>query len=67
MAARPKGQNKRDHVVTATDAEWARLGEAADAAGMSRSRFILHAVNPKFPLSSATESSQAGDSGDKMV
>ncbi len=45
MAARPKGQNKRDHVVTATDAEWARLGEAADAAGMSRSRFILHAVN----------------------
>ena len=45
MAARPKGQKKKDHVVTATDAEWARITEAADAAGMPRSHFILHAID----------------------
>ena len=42
IAARPKGQKKKDHVVTATDAEWARICEAAGTAGMPLSHFILH-------------------------
>ena len=42
MAVRPKGQKKKDRVVTATDAEWALISEAADTAGMPLSHFILH-------------------------
>ena len=42
MAVRPKGQKKKDRVMTATDAEWALMSEAAEAAGMPLSHFILH-------------------------
>ena len=45
MAVRPRGQKKKDRVMTATDAEWALMSEAAEAAGMPRSHFILHAID----------------------
>ncbi len=33
---------RRQRAVMATDAEWERLGRAAQAAGMDRSRFVIH-------------------------
>ena len=33
---------RRQRAVMATDAEWERLGRAARAAGMDRSRFVIH-------------------------
>ena len=33
---------RRQRAVMATDAEWERLGRAAKAAGMDRSRFVIH-------------------------
>ena len=36
------GDGRRQRAVMATDAEWERLGRAAKAAGMDRSRFAIH-------------------------
>ena len=36
------GAERRQRAVMATDAEWERLGRAAQAAGMDRSRFVIH-------------------------
>ena len=36
------GGERRQRAVMATDAEWERLGRAAQAAGMDRSRFVIH-------------------------
>ena len=33
---------RRQRAVMATDAEWERLGRAAKAAGMDRSRYVIH-------------------------
>ena len=41
MAVRAKGEKKKGRYVMATDAEWARIGEAAEAAGLSKSEFLL--------------------------
>ena len=36
------GAERRQRAVMATDAEWERLGGLARAAGMDRSRFVIH-------------------------
>ncbi|MDE0274560.1 MAG: hypothetical protein OYH76_01605 [Defluviicoccus sp.] len=41
MAARPKGARRKARTVMATDAEWARIGEAAAAAGLSISEHVV--------------------------
>ena len=33
---------RRQRALMATDAEWERIGRAAEAAGMDRSRFLIH-------------------------
>ena len=41
MAVRPKGGRRKERCVMATDAEWARIREAAEAAGLSISDYIV--------------------------
>ena len=41
MAARPKGARRKARTVMATDAEWARIGEAARDAGLSISEHVV--------------------------
>ena len=41
MAARPKGERRKARTVMATDAEWARIGEAAAEAGLSISEHVV--------------------------
>ena len=41
MARRPKGDKKKGRYVMATDADWARIGEAADKAGFSTSEYVV--------------------------
>ena len=41
MAARPKGGRRKERCVMAADAEWARVREAAEAAGLSISDHIV--------------------------
>ncbi|MDE0004462.1 MAG: hypothetical protein OXQ29_17380 [Rhodospirillaceae bacterium] len=33
---------RRQRALMATDAEWKRMGRAADASGMERSRYVVH-------------------------
>lgn len=40
MAVRPKETNRTQRSVSMTDAEWARICQAADAAGMSYSDYV---------------------------
>lgn len=59
MAARPKGTRRKARTVMATDAEWARIGEAAAAAGLSISEHVVRsslrlaepAAEPDLPVS----------------
>lgn len=41
MAAKPTGRRRKERCVMATDAEWARIREAAEAAGLSISDYIV--------------------------
>ena len=58
MAARPKGERRKARTVMATDAEWARIGEAAAEAGLSISEHVVRgsagpgapAAEPGLPL-----------------
>ena len=43
MAARPSGERRKRRCVMATDAEWACIREAADAAGLSVSEHVVRA------------------------
>ena len=43
MAARPSGERRRRRCVMATDAEWACIREAAEAAGLSVSEHVVRA------------------------
>ncbi|MDE0275331.1 MAG: hypothetical protein OYH76_05500 [Defluviicoccus sp.] len=36
------GDGRRQRALMATDAEWERIGRAAEARGMDRSRFLIH-------------------------
>ena len=36
------GDGRRQRAVMATDAEWERIGRLAGAAGMDRSRYLIH-------------------------
>ena len=40
MAVRPKGTKAKDRCVSMTDADWARICQAADAADLSNSEYI---------------------------
>ena len=44
------GDARRQRAVMASDAEWERIGRAADAAGMDRSRFVVHRALMAEPL-----------------
>lgn len=44
MAGRPKGEKRKGRLVRATDAEWARVKEGAEAAGMSISAYVMRTV-----------------------
>lgn len=41
MAKRPKGERRKARSVMATDAEWARIAEAAAAAGLTISEYMV--------------------------
>ena len=44
------GEARRQRAVMASDAEWERIGRAADAAGMDRSRYVVHRALMTEPL-----------------
>lgn len=44
MADRPEGEKRRARLVRATDAEWARVREAAAAAGLSISAYVIRTL-----------------------
>ena len=44
------GDARRQRAVMASDAEWERIGRAADAAGMDRSRYVVHRALMAEPL-----------------
>lgn len=44
------GEARRQRAVMASDAEWERIGRAADAAGMDRSRYVVHRALMAEPL-----------------
>ena len=46
------GDGRRQRAVMATDAEWERIGRAADASGMELSRFVIHRVLERDALHS---------------
>lgn len=58
MAKRPEGAIRKARSVMATDAEWARIGEAAKDAGLSISQHVVRsslrlgepAAEPGLPL-----------------
>ena len=41
MSVRPKGEKRKQRWVAATDAEWTLICQAADAAGVPRSEFVV--------------------------
>ena len=41
---------RRQRAVMATDAEWERIGRAAEASGMDLSRFLIHRALDRDPL-----------------
>ena len=44
MADRPEGERRSGRMVRATDAEWARVREAAAAAGLSISAYVMRTL-----------------------
>jgi len=44
------GDGRRQRAVMATDAEWERIGRAAEAAGMDRSRYVVRRALMAEPL-----------------
>lgn len=44
MAERPEGEKRKARLVRATDAEWARVREAAGAAGLSISAYVVRTL-----------------------
>ena len=44
MAARPEGEKRKGRLVRATDAEWARVRDDAEAAGLSISAYVMRTL-----------------------
>lgn len=56
MAGRPTGEKRKARCVMATDSEWQRIREAAAAAGLSISEYVLRLL--LTPPSSPTENAE---------
>ena len=44
MAARPAGEKRKGRLVRATDAEWARVRDDAEAAGLTISAYVMRTL-----------------------
>ena len=57
MAARQKGEKRKQRWVGATDAEWAQISEGAQAAGLSNSDYVIQCC---FDAKARAEPADAG-------
>ena len=57
MAARKKGEKRKQRWVGATDAEWAEISEGAQAAGLSNSDYVIQCC---FDAKARAESTDIG-------